>query len=69
MAGKTILRAKRTFAKSLSRLKGEERAKRMVDTSGAISIRADGMICEVRENDVDKMLAPANMGVGDMEGK
>jgi hypothetical protein len=65
-ADKTILRTKRTFGTSLSRFKGEERAKRTVDTSAAVSIRAGGMICKVRGNDVDTTLAPANTRTGGM---
>jgi len=57
MAGKTILRAKRTFENNLSRFKGEERANRTVDTTA-------GMNSEVG---VDTTLAPVNTTRGDMK--
>jgi hypothetical protein len=65
-ADKTMMRTKRTFGTSLSGFKGEERAKRTVDTSAAMSVRVGGMICKVREMDVDSTLAPANTRTGGM---
>jgi len=57
MAGKTILRAKRTFENNLSRFKGEERANRTVDKTA-------GMNSEVG---VDTTCVPVNTTRGDMK--